>query len=65
MLTQEAQEIIAGNGTLPTRRDVAIPAKYNLPAVDQAVANGIQIDYLQIMGEREQRIADFKAIMQK
>ncbi|MDR2521233.1 MAG: ABC transporter substrate-binding protein [Spirochaetaceae bacterium] len=65
MLTKEAQEIIAGNGTLPTRRDVEIPARFNLPPVTQAVENGIAIDYLQVMGEREQRIADFKAIMQK
>jgi iron(III) transport system substrate-binding protein len=65
MLTKEAQEIIASNGTLPTRKDVAVPAKFNLPKVDDAVANGIKIDYLQVMGEREDRIAAFKAIMQK
>lgn len=65
MLTKEAQQIIADNGTLPTRRDITIPAKFNLPDVENAVANSINIDYTTMMGEREQRIADFKAIMQK
>ncbi|MDR2865171.1 MAG: ABC transporter substrate-binding protein [Spirochaetaceae bacterium] len=65
MLTKEAQQIIADNGTLPTRRDVTVPAKYNLPSVESAVANGIKIDYISMMAEREARISSFKAIMQK
>ncbi|MFP3041593.1 ABC transporter substrate-binding protein [Treponema primitia] len=65
MLTKEAQQIIANNGTLPTRRDVTVPSKYNLPKVDDAVANSIKIDYISMMSEREDRIASFKAIMQK
>jgi iron(III) transport system substrate-binding protein len=65
MMTKSAQQIIANNGTLPTRKDVTVPAKYNLPTVDQAFANGIKIDYPKMMNEREDRIASFKAIMQK
>jgi len=65
MLTKEAQQIIANNGTLPTRRDVSVPAKYNLPKVDTAVANGIKVDYEKMMTEREERIDSFKSIMQK
>jgi iron(III) transport system substrate-binding protein len=63
MLSQDAQQIIANNGTLPTRNDVQVPAKYNLPKVDDAVKNGIKVDYLKMMDERESRIESFKAIM--
>jgi iron(III) transport system substrate-binding protein len=65
MLTKAAQQIIAENGTLPTRKDVTVPAKYNLPRAEDAMNNGIKIDYPQMMNEREERIAAFKAIMQK
>jgi iron(III) transport system substrate-binding protein len=64
MMSKDAQQIIANNGTLPTRSDVSVPAKYNLPKVADAMANGIKVDYLKMMGEREDRIASFKTIMQ-
>jgi iron(III) transport system substrate-binding protein len=64
MLTKEAQQLIADNGTLPVRRDVTISSKFNLPAVDAAMANGIKVDYIKMMDERASRIESFKAIMQ-
>jgi iron(III) transport system substrate-binding protein len=63
MMTRDAQQIIANNGTLPVRNDVTIPAKYNLPKVADAVANGIKVDYIKMMSERESRIDSFKKIM--
>ncbi|MDR3173060.1 MAG: ABC transporter substrate-binding protein [Treponema sp.] len=63
MLTRDAQQIIANNGTLPVRSDVTIPAKYNLPRVADAIANGIKVDYIKMMSERESRIESFKKIM--
>jgi iron(III) transport system substrate-binding protein len=65
MMTKAAQQVIAENGTLPTRKDVPIPAKYNLPKAEDAVNNGIKIDYIKMINEREERIASFKSIMQK
>jgi iron(III) transport system substrate-binding protein len=66
MLSKEAQQIIANNGTLPTRRDVTVPGKFSaLPKVEDAVKGGIPIDYIQMIAQREDRIASFKAIMQK
>jgi iron(III) transport system substrate-binding protein len=65
MMTKAAQQIIAENGTLPTRKDVAVPAKYNLPKAEDAMTNGIKIDYIKMINEREDRIASFKSIMQK
>jgi iron(III) transport system substrate-binding protein len=63
MMTRDAQQIIANNGTLPVRNDVTIPAKYNLPKVVDAVSNGIKVDYIKMMSERESRIDSFKKIM--
>jgi iron(III) transport system substrate-binding protein len=63
MLTKEAQQIVADNGTLPVRSDVTVPAKYNLPKVADAMAGGIKVDYEKMMNERETRISSFKAIM--
>jgi iron(III) transport system substrate-binding protein len=63
MMTRDAQQIIANNGTLPVRKDVTIPAKYNLPKVADAMANGIKVDYIKMMSERESRIESFKKIM--
>jgi iron(III) transport system substrate-binding protein len=63
MMSRDAQQIIANNGTLPTRSDVTVPAKYNLPKVDVAMANGIKVDYIKMINERETRIASFKEIM--
>jgi iron(III) transport system substrate-binding protein len=63
MMTRDAQQIIANNGTLPVRTDVTIPAKYNLPKVADAMVNGIKVDYIKMMSERESRIDSFKKIM--
>jgi iron(III) transport system substrate-binding protein len=65
MMSKDAQQIVANNATLPTRRDVTVPAKYNLPKIDEAFAKAMKVDYIKIMPEREARIASFKAIMQK
>jgi len=63
MMTKDAQQIVADNGTLPVRTDVTLSAKYNLPKITDAMANGIKVDYIKMMSERESRIDSFKKIM--
>jgi len=63
MMTKDAQQIVADNGTLPVRNDVAVSTKYNLPKIADAMANGIKVDYIKMMSERESRIDSFKKIM--
>ena len=63
MMTRDAQQIVADNGTLPVRNDVTIPTKYNLPRINDALENGIKVDYIKMMSERESRIDSFKKIM--
>ena len=63
MMTKDAQQIVANNGTLPVRNDVTVSTKYNLPKITDAMANGIKVDYIKMMSERESRIDSFKKIM--
>ena len=37
VFTQEAQQKVADAGTVPVRRDVIMPDKYNLPLPDEAM----------------------------
>ncbi|MDR3244025.1 MAG: ABC transporter substrate-binding protein [Elusimicrobiota bacterium] len=65
MITKDAQQIVANSGTLPVRTDVTVPAKYNLPKVADAQKNGIKVDYIQMIQERDSRVKSFLDIMQK
>jgi iron(III) transport system substrate-binding protein len=65
LLSREAQTIIANEGTLPVRTDVVVPAKYKLPAVDDALKRAIPIDYTALVAEKEATIKKFTDIMQR
>ncbi|MBL0141780.1 MAG: ABC transporter substrate-binding protein [Betaproteobacteria bacterium] len=65
VLSKEGQTIIANEGTLPVRTDVQVPAKFNLPAVADAMKRAIKIDYVQLMAEKEAAVKKFSDIMQK
>ncbi len=64
LLSREAQAIIAGEGTLPVRDDVALPAQFNLPAPGEAVKRAIPIDYQDLMTKKEENVKKFIDIMQ-
>lgn len=65
VLSRDGQAIIAGEGMLPVRTDVAIPDRYNLPAVADAAKRAAKINYPQLMAERDAVIKRFSEIMQK
>ncbi len=65
LLSKEAQTIIANEGTLPVRTDVPVPAKFKLPAVDDALKRAIPIDYGALIAEKEETIKKFTDIMQR
>lgn len=64
LLSRDAQEIIAAEGTLPVRSDVPVPAKFNLPKPEDALTRGIKVDYLQMIAVKEETIKKFTDIMQ-
>jgi iron(III) transport system substrate-binding protein len=64
LLSREAQEIIAAEGTLPVRSDVQVQAKFNLPKPQDALSRGIKVDYPQMIAVKEETIKKFTDIMQ-
>jgi iron(III) transport system substrate-binding protein len=65
VLSHEGQSIIASEGMLPVRPDVAVPARFNLPSVADAAKRAAKIDYLHLTAERDSIIKRFSEIMQK
>jgi iron(III) transport system substrate-binding protein len=64
LLSKDAQTIIAGEGTLPVRSDVALPAQFKLPAPADAVKRSIPVDYIELMAKKETIVKKFTDIMQ-
>lgn len=62
LLTQEAQQMIANSGTVPVRRDIKMPEKYNLPAPEVALDTGIKINYPDVMSQKEEIIQKFSEL---
>jgi iron(III) transport system substrate-binding protein len=63
LLSKEGQTIVANEGTLPIRADVAVETKYGLPPANEAVKRAMKVDYLKVMDEKEVIIQKFTQIM--
>ena len=59
LLTQEAQQKVAEAGAVPVRRDVTMPERYNLPNPEDALANGIKINYSDVLANKDDTIKKF------
>jgi iron(III) transport system substrate-binding protein len=64
IITEDAQTIIASNGTLPVLASVKLPDKYNIPSAEEALSRAIKVDYQKMMAEKESRVNAFLKIMQ-
>ena len=64
LLSQEAQTLIANDGTIPVRADVKSAAKYNLPAPADALKRSIKVNYLELMASKEATIKKFTDTLQ-
>ena len=65
LLSQEAQTMVANQGTLPVRSDVEIPAKFHLPSPADAMKNAIKVNYMEILPQKEATIKQFTDIISK
>lgn len=65
LLSQEAQTLIAGEGTLSVRTDVKSPAKFKLPEPADALKRSINIDYEKILTTKEATIKKFTETLGK
>ena len=59
LVTQEAQQMVANAGTVPVRRDVNMPEKYGLPAPEDALNNGIKINYNEVLENKDETVKKF------
>lgn len=59
LMTQEAQQKVAEAGTVPVRTDVTMPEKYNLPNPADALANGIKINYTDVLSKKDDIVKKF------
>lgn len=64
LLSKEAQTLVAEQGTIPVREDVAIPEKFHLPAPKEALEKAIKINYTEAIATKEETIKKFSDIMQ-
>ncbi|HDR1163220.1 TPA: ABC transporter substrate-binding protein [Pasteurella multocida] len=62
LLSEEAQHIIAHEGTLPVRKGVA--TLEGMPTVEDAISRAIPIDYQAILAEKEEIVKKFTQILQ-
>ena len=62
VMTQEAQQKVADAGTVPVRKDVKIPEKYNLPEPELALQTGIKVKYTDILPHKDETIRKFSAL---
>lgn len=64
LLSKEAQEIIASEGTLPVRNDVKLDPLLPVSSPEEAVKRSIKIDYLAMLTEKADTVKKFTDIMQ-
>ena len=63
LLSKEAQEIIASEGTLPVRNDVALNPGLPVKTPGEAVQRSIKIDYQSLRAEKQATLKKFNEIM--
>lgn len=64
LLSKEAQEIIASEGTLPVRNDVKLDPALPVSSPEEAMKRAIKIDYIAMMNEKAEMVKKFTEIMQ-
>ena len=62
LLTQEAQQKVADAGTVPVRKDITMPEKYNLPSPEEAFTTGIKVSYTEILPHKEETVKKFSEL---
>jgi 5'-nucleotidase len=64
LISPEAQQIIADNGTLPVLTNITVPERYNVPTVAEAMARYIRISNDDMFTRKDELVAAFLEIME-
>ena len=62
LLSEEVQQKIADNGSVPVRKNIQMPKKYNLPTSEDAMANGIKANYFEILTQKDALLKKFNKL---
>jgi len=65
LLSKEAQTLVAEQGTLPVREDVAVKNVFGLPAPKEALSRSIKVNYTEILPKKQETIKKFTEIIGK
>jgi iron(III) transport system substrate-binding protein len=65
LLSQEAQQLIAKEGTLAVRLDVEYPEGFMLPEARTVLQTSIKVDYIELMDKKEELVRKFADTMRK
>ena len=65
LLSKEAQQAVANEGTIPVRSDVTVPEKFGLPTPKEAAERGIKVNYTEILPKKADTIKQFTEIIGK
>ncbi|WP_114195247.1 ABC transporter substrate-binding protein [Edaphovirga cremea] len=64
ILSEQGQNIIVQEGTLPVRKGISIPEKFAMPSAEEAIARAIPIDYESLISNKEETVKQFGRILQ-
>lgn len=64
ILSEQGQNIIVQEGTLPVRKGINIPEKFAMPSAEEAIARAIPIDYESLISNKEETVKQFGRILQ-
>ncbi len=64
LLSEDAQKVVANEGTLPVRKGVSVAPELGMPSTEEAISRAIPIDYDAILTEREETVKKFTQILQ-
>ena len=62
VLSREAQQKVAEAGTVPVRQDIKFPENYRLPMPEDALKNGIHVNYAEVLRKKSETIEKFSEL---
>lgn len=64
LLSEDAQKIVANEGTLPVRKGIEPIESSGLPSAEEALQRAIPINYESIIADKEETVKKFSQILQ-
>ena len=63
LLSKESQQKIADAGSVPVRNDVTLSERYNLPTPEEALKDGIKVNYSEVVADKDETLKKFSDLL--